>query len=207
MTRRVLALIIGGAVVIIALLAILTTAPLVTSAPQSVAKVITSEASESDTVTCATIEFATTLHYTVTRPVLDLWGFRTVDDVTVDPAELNITAAPDTCTGPVEDLGGAAYISTEPCPVDILEPVAQATASTNMGSACDGRLLYYSVLNEGPEQSATFSYHGPQSVAPSGYGRGPWCLGFSSEARYSKNDTGAVAGAGTTSGDLCLDLS
>ena len=206
MSRRTVSWLIGGGVALVALLALATTAPLVQGPLLSVNKTMRSDANESEAVTCANITFTATITYSVRHPLVDLWGFRTINDATIDPAALNVKATGE-CGGPVSNLGGAAYVQTESCPVDIGSVVATALATTSWGSTCDNTLTYYSAINDGAGDVLTHTYSGPSLLASSGFGRGSWCPAYGAEARYSAGSAGYVLTATTVDGDLCLDLS
>lgn len=203
--QRRLAALIGGLLALVALFAVLTSVPITSGPTTAVDKTITSEARESESVSCANVSFVATVTYTVKRPLLDLWGFRTIDDATIDPAALT-AAATGKCGGPISDLGAAAAVQTEPCPVDIAGLVASALATDNWGSACDSRLTYYSGVNDGVGETMTRTYSGPSTLAPSGFGRGDWCPDFWTEARFTTGSGSFVYTAATTAGDFCLPL-
>ena len=206
MSRRTVSLVVGGGIALVALLVVVTTVPLKTGPNKSVDAVVTAQANESDSVTCAEIEFAATISYTVKSPLLDVWGLRTIDDATVDPAQLSVTSTGE-CGGPVSGLGGSAVIQTEPCPVDISGLVASALDGDSWGSACDSRLTYYAGLNDGAGATMTHTYSGPSRLASSGLGRGDWCPDIWTEAQLSTSSGASAYGAQTTSGDLCLPVS
>jgi hypothetical protein len=206
MSRRTVSLVVGGGIALVALLAVLTTVPLRSGPAKAVDTAVTAQANESDSVTCAEIEFAATISYTVRSPLLNVWGLRTIDDATIDPAKLSVTST-GACGEPVSGLGGSAVIQTEPCPVDISGLIAEALAEDAWGSACDLRLTYYAGLNDGSGATMTHTYSGPSRLASSGLGRGDWCPDIWTEAQLSTSSGASSYGAQTTSGELCLPVS
>jgi hypothetical protein len=90
-----------------------------------------------------------------------------------------------------------------------MDPQAlQMVADGGSASSCDDRMLYYGASVQGGLTTSLMNFDGAQPiVGGSGLGRGEWCLGYYSDARYSSGNAGISAGAETTSGDLCLDPS
>jgi hypothetical protein len=206
MTRRTLSLVVGGGFALVALLAVLTAAPVRADAERTSTHTIASEASDSGTA-CAALGFTATVHYTVTRPVIDVWGLRVVGEVTLDPAEFSVNVTEE-CLGSVAGVGGAAFVALPTCETGLDEGAAEAVAETSVGTACDEQLAYFSVAGGERDTEVSHSYYGEQRlIGDSGVGRGLWCLVYSSQARYASLAATTVAAAQTTDGDLCLDVS
>ena len=196
MTQRRLGLILGGGIALVALLALLTIAPIgpVTKATQDVS---TTAVGAVDPILvgpqqdCLDVTFNIQVSYSESQPWLDVWGFKRIDDVSLDHGELSVAARAD-CADLVEAVSATAYFYAPACEAAL----------------CVGDYLTYATDSAEGTQASTLKFDGPQSLPGSGLVRGDWCLDFGADAGYSRvNGAAASDNARVTASDLCLDPS
>jgi hypothetical protein len=195
MTRRRLAQWVGGVLAVVALLALVTVAPIgpvakatkdASATAVGVAHPLGLEAEQD----CFDVDYSVEVTYSEIYPLLDVWGFKRVIDVSLDQGTLTV-AGRDDCADLADGVGATAYVYS---------PVCES-------GMCEDAYLEY--LNDGEPGSTSFTmmYVGPQALPGSGVIRGHWCLGFAAQVSYA-NPNGASVGdsARVTDTDFCLDV-
>lgn len=155
----------------------------------------------------AAVEFDTTIDYTVTRPVLDLWGFARAIDITVKKAVLNVTAQEECDTSAVTVVS-TAWLAHPSCDQSEWQGDPIATSrEEGIADACEGQALFYSATVPPGEKTGGIDAALDSQLKPSGLARGQWCLGSGGENRFSSAAGESAAATSTTPADICLDLS
>jgi|GEM_PF-4922130 len=187
------------AAAVVVIVAALTVMPLV-SGPQRSEELTVSGQHGGDVLsTCAKATLTVPVTYTVSKPVLDLWGLARVGSVTVtDP-----TLAAQTIEGC--DLGTTAISAS----AYVIHPECEGPWEPEFGEGsvavvCDGLAIIYSGGRE--STNWTIPFESTETLPGSGVTRGEWCL----EAAFSLElggPSGVSASVNANEGDLCLDLS
>ena len=192
MSRDKLFLLIGGAV---AVLLVLTVVPFVGEArvkEGSATAVGTVEPlGVGDAEDCIDVTFDATISYTAKRPLIDLFGFGRVQDIVVNPAQMDVAARPE-CLASVGSVEATAYVNAPVCESGL----------------CDGAYLDYMAGQGDDTTTIHMNYDGERPLPGSGLVRDEWCLEFAADVAFAWALGGTVSDAArTTDSDLCLDLS
>lgn len=152
---------------------------------------------------CALVDFEAEFEYSVSRPLIDLWGFAAVSDLTIDHVALRVLAG-DTCGEGYDRIGSQVAVLHPGC-----EGVGGVVVGDINGSqpACDGRGVLYSVSSDEGSLDATMSFEGAEPLPGTSLARGEWCLDSHAQVTFWQGDSQDVFEAQVTDGDLCLDLS
>lgn len=201
MRRGVMWAAVGAAAVVI--VAVLTAVPVTTQS--NVSTRATLHAVEDPEVPdCAELEFAATFDYSVVRPLVDIWGFAAVRDLTVDDAVVSV-AAGEGCIKDLERVGGEVAVLPPSCDGD---PGVVMTGELNgTQPACDGKGIFYVTISERGTTHVTLEFEGEEPLAGTTLTRGGWCLDAQAGVRRDYGASSSYSPATVTEGDLCLDLS